>query len=251
MRNGDNHLFSAGCLDDIEALLALVGNVSPILSGNLLLGEELRTHADAEYASGEPLLEVLLLGCYATSDHDLAPRHGSLETLDHVGAIDITGEELGEVAAELLSLADLTDSAAARAVSHEATVADGGNLGVEEGTNDKVSAKLEIESRGSGIYDRADAESELGALLVSPLNKLTENLLGEIATVGELESADATLIASLHNILANLKVLVVEDGDHASLTDLGEDCNLIKFSHFGFFLMICAFLSHKHEAKHA
>lgn len=225
-------LLSAGSLDDIEALLALVGNVSPILSGNLVLGEELGTHTDAVDASSEPLLEVLLLGSDATSDHDLAPRHRSLETLDHVGAVDITREELGKVATELLSLADLADSAAARTVSNEATVADGGNLGVEERANNEVSAELEVESRGSGINYRADAESELGTLLVGPLYELTENFMSEVTTVGELEGANTALVACLYDILANLKILVVEDGDHASLTNLSEDCNLIEFCHF-------------------
>ena len=53
----------------------------------------------------------------------------------------------------------------------------------------------------------------------------------EIAAVGELEGTDAAVIASLDNLLGHLGVFVIEYGDYACLAHLGEDGDLVKFSH--------------------
>ena len=93
-RNIYSQLLGTSILDNVKTLFTLVGDVSPIFGGHLVFREKLRTHSDAENTGSEPLLKILFLRRYTTSDHNLAPRHGCFETLDHVGPVNITGEEL-------------------------------------------------------------------------------------------------------------------------------------------------------------
>jgi hypothetical protein len=128
-----------------ECLLALVGNILPVASLYLIAGEELRAHTYAEYAGLEPLGQVLFLGSYATSNHDLRPRHGSHQTLDEVRTNYVAREYLGEVAAYLLSLTDFRWCQTTWAVSHATTIADNCDVGVEQRTNHEVGTQLDVQ----------------------------------------------------------------------------------------------------------
>ena len=98
-------------------------------------------------------------------------------------------------------------------------VADLGDLGVQIGTHDEVGPVLDVKRRGRGIDDRTDAQHHFGALFGGELDDLDEYLRSEIAAVGELESAHAALVAGFHDLLGNLGVSVIENGNHTGLTD--------------------------------
>ena len=223
-------LFLESC-NDIKALLALVGNVCPVASSNLVLREELRTHAYAVNASVEPLLQVVSIGRNATGNHNLRPRHWSEQTLHEVWTYNITWEDLGELAAEFLSLADLGRSYTTWAVAYATTIADRSNIRIEERTYNEASAELDIESSCRSVNYRTNAKSQFGAFLGSPLVELAEYLMCKVATIGELESTNTTFVASLYDILANLDILVVEYRNHWCGTDLGHHLKLIKSCH--------------------
>ena len=59
-------LLCACCLDISKSLNALIGYCLPVLGGNDILREELRTHTYAENTALDPLGEVLLVGRNST-----------------------------------------------------------------------------------------------------------------------------------------------------------------------------------------
>ena len=103
------------------------------------------------------------------------------------------------------------------------TVADLGDLGVQVGTHDEIGAVLDVKGRGRGIDDRTDAQHHFGALFGGELNDLDKDLRSEIAAVGEFESAHAAFVAGFHDLLGDLGVSVIENGNHAGLTDGFQD----------------------------
>lgn len=217
--------------DDFEAFAAFVGDVLPILGGHFVLREEFRTHTYAEDAGLEPSTQILFVGGDAAGYHDLRPGHGCHESLDHIGPVNIAGEELGEVATQLLGLAYLANATAAGAVGHEAAVAHRGNLGVEERAYDEAGSELQIHSGRRSIHDGANAEGELRALFCRKLYAFGKDLLSEIAAVGKLEGANAALVTGLDDLLSHLSIFVVEHGHHGCLLDFGQYGHLIESSH--------------------
>ena len=129
-------------------------------------------------------------------------------------------------------LANLGNGHAARAIGNEATVAHGSDVGVEQRAHHKAGSQLDVHSSRGGINHGADAECQFGTLLVGPFHQLAKHLLGKVTAIGKLESADATLIASFHHVLAGLKILIVKHGNHARIADLLQYGYLIKLCHF-------------------
>ena len=71
--------------------------------------------------------------------------------------------------------------------------------------------------RGGYIHDGAYAHDHSGQLRNGILHELAEHFLGEISPVGELEDADAAVVAGLQDLLRDCGVSVIEDGDDARL----------------------------------
>jgi len=123
---------------DFKSILAEFGDFAPLLGCNYILREEVGTHSYAGSTGLKPAAEVLLGGFYATCHHNLAPRHRGAQTLYESGTEHIAREDLAEVAAHFLSLADLADAAATGAVGDEPAVADGAISGLKRGPTTKL-----------------------------------------------------------------------------------------------------------------
>lgn len=228
---GGGRLLLAAVGYDCEGLGTLIGDILPVLSSYLVGGEELGAHAYAEDAGLHPALDILFSGLYATGDHEFAPGHRCEQTLDEFGAKNVAGEDLAKVTAGLLSCADLAHATTAGSIGNESTVADTGDLGVEQGANHEAGTELDIKSGGGGIYDRAYTHGHLGTLLGGKLNYLGKNFVGEIAAVGELKCTDTTLVASLNYLLGHFGILVIKHGYYAGCAHLGENGDFVKLCH--------------------
>ena len=60
--------------------------------------------------------------------------------------------------------------------------------------------------------------------------------MSKVATIGELECADTTIVASLHNLLRNLYIAMIEHGNHTRLLHLLQYLYLVKFHNSQFII---------------
>lgn len=77
-----------------QRLAAFVGDICPVGGSDAVLGEELGTHAYAEGACGEPCVEIVGSGLYASGYHQLAPGHGCEQSFYKFRPENVAGEYL-------------------------------------------------------------------------------------------------------------------------------------------------------------
>ena len=223
--------YQNGLFAECKGFAAFVGDVLPVAGLDAVFGEEFRAHADTIYSGFEPRGEVFPGWLDTTGHHEFGPGHRGEKAFDEFRAEDVAGEYLAQVAAGFLGETDLGDAAAAGGVGHKATVAYFGDFGVEQRAHHEACAELEVERGGGGVDNRAYAEGELGTFGGGIFDQFAENLVGEVTAVGELEGADAAVVACFHDLLGNLEVFVVEHGHHACGADFGQNGLFIEFCH--------------------
>ncbi len=136
------------------------------------------------------------------------------------GGVDCTEESLRkrenlhDLTAQLLGLADLRRAAAAGAVGNFAAVAQPRDFGIERRAHDEACAVSDIEAGGRRVHDRAHTQDHARVGTGEVPGDLEESVRGKVAAVGELDAPGAPVGASLDHPGTDLSVWVREDGDN-------------------------------------
>ena len=136
-------------------------------------------------------------------------------------------EDLDDLAAELFGETDLGSAATTRAVRNLATIAEFGDVRIEDRTDDETRAIRDIDARGRRIDNRSHAHDHARIRLGEVARDLEKHMRRELAAVGELDALGATVGARLDHLFADFDIRVIEDRYHPDVHHRRQDCHAV------------------------
>src|SRR5262245_20189742 len=220
--------FVANSPDELNRLAHLLFEPRVVLLVQYLPGDEAGAHARRRDTRAEPGSQRFFGRFDCSGRHDTGPGRWREHCFDEVWPADRCGrKDLDDLAAELFGKTDLGRAATTRAVGDLATIAELGDVRIEDRTHDEAAAIGDVDAPGRRVDNRSRAHDHTRIGLGEMACQFDKHVRGKLAAVGELDALGATVGAGLDHLFTDLDIRVVEDRYHPDVHHRCQDCHAV------------------------